>query len=182
MRLVPGWHPVIVHFPLALIVTAAGSFSAARVLRTVRTAETLAIVGTWTLGIGALGLLFALGTGLAAVIDLQVGAAAHQAIASHVQSAILTTVLVLSTAVWRAAGVSQESRPAWGFMLLLWVATSSLIVTGYRGGQNVYRYGVGVSVEATAAGSPARRTHCDSFLNTFPDFMTKAMCCSNFMS
>jgi uncharacterized membrane protein len=25
------------------------------------------------------------------------------------------------------------------------VATASLVVTGYRGGQNVYRYGVGVS-------------------------------------
>jgi uncharacterized membrane protein len=150
MRLVPGWHPVIVHFPLALIVTAACFFSAARMLRAVRTAETLAIVGTWTLGVGALGLLFALGTGLAAVIDLQVGAAAHQAISSHVKSALLTAVLVLSTAVWRAAGVSQETRPTWGFMLLLWVATASLIVTGYRGGQNVYRYGVGVSVESIA--------------------------------
>jgi uncharacterized membrane protein len=61
-----------------------------------------------------------------------------------VKSAILTTVLVLSAAVWRGAGVAQETRPSWGFMLLIWVATSSLIVTGYRGGQNVYRYGIGV--------------------------------------
>jgi uncharacterized membrane protein len=144
IRLVPGWHPVVVHFPLALIVTAACFLSAARVPRASRTAETLAIVGTWTLGAGTLGLLFALGTGLAAVIDLHVGAAAHQAISSHVKSAILTTVLVLSAAVWRGAGAAQETRPSWGFMLLIWVATSSLIVTGYRGGQNVYRYGIGV--------------------------------------
>jgi uncharacterized membrane protein len=141
IRLVPGWHPVIVHFPLALIVTAACSLSVARVLRASRTAETLAIVGTWTLGIGAVGLLFALGTGLAAVVDLHVGAAAHQAIASHVKSAILTAVLVLSAAVWRGAGAAEKARPSWGFMLVMWVATSSLIVTGYRGGQNVYRFG-----------------------------------------
>jgi uncharacterized membrane protein len=157
MRLVPGWHPVIVHFPLALIVMAACSFSAARVLRAAHTAETLAIVGTWTLGAGALGLLFALGTGLAAVIDLQVGAAAHQAISSHVKSAILTAVLVLATAVWRVAGASAETRPSWGFMLVLWMATVSLTVTGYRGGQNVYRYGVGVSVEAIAEPASEKR-------------------------
>jgi uncharacterized membrane protein len=150
MQLVPGWHPVIVHFPLALIVTAACCFSAARVLRTSSTAGTLAMVGTWTLGFGALGLLFALGTGLAAVIDLRVGAAAHQAISSHVKSAILSAVLVLSAAVWRGAGAAPEARPSWGFMLVMWLATSSLIVTGYRGGQNVYRYGVGVSVDAIA--------------------------------
>lgn len=150
MRLVPGWHPIIVHFPLALIVTAAGAFGAARLLRAARAAETMAIVGTWSLGAGAVGLLFALGSGLAAVIDLHVGTAAHGAISSHVKSAILTAVLVLSAAVWRAAGVSQEARPSWGFILTLWVATSSLIVTGYRGGQNVYQHGVGVSVEAIA--------------------------------
>jgi uncharacterized membrane protein len=151
IRLVPGWHPVIVHFPLALVVTAACCFSVSRVPRASRIAETLAIVGTWTLGVGALGLLFALGTGLAAVIDLHVGDAARLAISSHVKSAILTAVLVLSAAVWRGAGVAQQARPSWGFMLVMWLATSSLIVTGYRGGQNVYRYGVGVSMDAAAA-------------------------------
>jgi uncharacterized membrane protein len=29
-------------------------------------------------------------------------------------------------------------------------ATAALIVTGYRGGQNVYRYGVGVQAQMTA--------------------------------
>jgi uncharacterized membrane protein len=157
MRLVPGWHPVIVHFPLALIVTAACSFSAARVLRASRTAESLAIVGTWTLGVGALGVLFALGTGLAAAIDLHVGPAAHEAISSHVKSAILTAVLVVSVAVWRGAGVAERARPSWGFLLAIWVAASSSIVTGYRGGQNVYRYGVGVSVDAIAEQASDKR-------------------------
>jgi uncharacterized membrane protein len=142
---------------LALVVTAACSFTVTRVLRASRIAQTLAIVGTWTLGVGALGVLFALGTGLAAVIDLHVGTAAHQAISSHVKSAILTAVLVLSAAVWRGAGVAEEARPSWGFMLVMWVATFSLIVTGYRGGQNVYRYGVGVSVDAIAEHASDKR-------------------------
>jgi uncharacterized membrane protein len=154
---IPGWHPAIVHFPLALIVTAACFLSSARVLRSSRTVETLAIVGTWTLGVGALSLPFALGTGLAAVIDLHVGAAAHEAISSHVKSAILTAVLVLSAAVWRGAGAAQEARPSWGFLVVMWLATSSLMVTGYRGGQNVYRHGVGVSVDAIAERASDRR-------------------------
>jgi uncharacterized membrane protein len=158
IRLVPGWHPAVVHFPLALIVTAACFLSAARVVRASRTTETLAIVGTWTLVIGALSLLFALGTGLAAVIELHVGAAAREAISSHVKSAIVTAVLVLSAALWRGTGVAQETRPSWGFLLVMWVATSSLIVTGYRGGQNVYRHGVGVSVDAVAGRDSDKRT------------------------
>ena len=42
------------------------------------------------------------------------------------------------------AGAAQESRPSWIFIVLLMAATAALIMTGYRGGQNVYRYGVGV--------------------------------------
>jgi uncharacterized membrane protein len=103
-------------------------------------------------------LLFALGTGLAAVIGLHVGAAAREAISSHVKSAILTAVLVLSAALWRGTGVAQEARPSLGFLLVMWVATSSLIVTGYRGGQNVYRHGVGVSVDAVAGRDSDKRT------------------------
>jgi uncharacterized membrane protein len=155
MRIIPVWHPMIVHFPLALIVTAAGCLSAVRVLRPARAvAGTLAIVGSWTLCLGALAVLPALATGLAAVIGLDAGAAAHQAISSHVKSAMLTAVLVLAAALWRGVGVAQDARPSGLFLVVLWVATSSLIVTGYFGGQNVYRYGVGVSAE-TAAGRPS---------------------------
>src|SRR5580698_3535755 len=63
----PEWHPIAVHFPLALTVTGALALSAARVAPPARHGATLAVVGTWNLCLGALGALFALGTGLAAV-------------------------------------------------------------------------------------------------------------------
>jgi uncharacterized membrane protein len=148
MHIVPGWHPMIVHFPLALIVIAAFSLSVARVSPRERIAATLATVGTWNLCLGAIAVLFALGSGLAAVIDLHVGLAARQAISAHVKSAVVMTVLVALVAVWRGAGTRPDSRPSWLFLLMLWVATAMLIVTGYRGGQNVYRYGIGVTTNA----------------------------------
>src|ERR1700688_3363690 len=121
--IVPGWHPIIVHFPLALIVTAAFCLTLVRLLPAQRHASMVAAVGTWNLCLGAVAVFFALGSGLAAVIDLHVGAAAHQAISAHVKSAILTTVLVLSVAVWRGAGTAPDSRPSWIFIFLLWAAT-----------------------------------------------------------
>ncbi len=138
-------HPMVVHFPLALLISAALCLTLAWALPEHRYARTLAVVGTWNLCLGAFGVLFALGTGLAAVIDLQVGAAAHRAISMHAKSAVVTSCLVLLAAVWRCAGGVAESRPAGTFTLVLWAATVALIVTGYRGGENVYRYGVGVA-------------------------------------
>jgi uncharacterized membrane protein len=141
-----GWHPMVVHFPLALVVTGALFLVAARLLRPERHAATLATVGTWNLCLGAFAALFALATGLAAVLDLHVGLAARQAISLHVKWAIFTTLALVLLAVWRGAGVAQESRPSWVFIVVLAAATAALIMTGYRGGQNVYQYGIGVHI------------------------------------
>jgi uncharacterized membrane protein len=148
MNIIPGWHPIVVHFPLALIVTAAASLSLARFLPGEEMVAMLASWGTWNLCLGAVTVFLALGTGLAASIGLQIDAAAHQAVSAHVKSAVVTTMLVLLVAVWRGAGAAANSRPTWGFLVMLWLATGALTVTGYRGGQNVYRYGIGVASSA----------------------------------
>jgi uncharacterized membrane protein len=136
---------MVVHFPLALVVTAALLLVAARLLRQERHAAILATVGTWNLCLGAVAALFGLATGLAAVIDLHVGLAARQAISLHVKWAIFTSLALVLLAVWRGAGVAQESRPSWLFTVILVAATAALVVTGYRGGENVYAYGIGVN-------------------------------------
>jgi uncharacterized membrane protein len=161
----PEWHPMVVHFPLALGVSAAAFLLAARLVRNAHHAATLATVGTWNLCVGAVAALFALGTGLAAVSDFNVGAAAHQAISLHLRWAIFTTLALVLLAVWRGAGNAQNSRPAWAFLVVLLATTAALIVTGYRGGQNVYRYGVGVHGAATTApygpeGAARRGSYC----------------------
>jgi uncharacterized membrane protein len=144
VTILPGWHPIVVHFPLGLVVIGALLLLAARILRQERHAATLATVGTWNLCLGAFAALVALATGLAATLHLQVGPAAHQAISLHMRWAMFTTLALLLLAVWRGAGNAQESRPSWIFIVILLAATAALVVTGYRGGQNVYRYAVGV--------------------------------------
>jgi uncharacterized membrane protein len=141
----PEWHPMAVHFPLALTVTGALALSAARVAPPDRHGATLAEVGTWNLCLGAVGALFALGTGLAAVASLELAPAARAAVGLHVKWAIFTTAALALLAVWRGAGVDPQSRPSRVFLVVLWAVTAALIVTAYRGGQNVYRYGVGVA-------------------------------------
>ena len=136
---------MVVHFPLALVVTAALFLTVARLLPQKPYAATLATVGTWNLCLGAIAALFALASGLAALIDLHVGPAARQAISLHVKWAIFTALALVFLAVWRGAGAAQESRPSWVFIAILAAATAALVATGYLGGQNVYQYGVGVS-------------------------------------
>lgn len=137
---------MVVHFPLALVLTATLLLWVARLWSGSRHAATLNVIGTWNLCLGTVAALFALGTGLAAMIGLEVGAAAHVAISLHLRWAIFTSLMLVLLAVWRGAGSAPEARPSWLFLIVLTVATASLTVTGYRGGENVYRHGVGVHV------------------------------------
>jgi uncharacterized membrane protein len=145
------WHPMVVHFPLALVLIAAPLLIAARVLRNEALAGTVATVGTWNLCIGAAAALIALATGLGAVLNVNVDAAARQAISLHMKWAMFTTLALLLLAVWRGAGTAQRSRPSWVFIIVLVAAAAALMITGYRGGQNVYRFGVGVERGAARA-------------------------------
>jgi uncharacterized membrane protein len=151
MQITPGWHPIVVHFPLALIITATVCLSLARVLPDARGGAALASWGTFNLCLGAVTVFLALGTGLGASIGLTLDLAAHQAVAAHVKSAVVTTMLVLLVAVWRGVGTDSTARPGWGFLLMLWIAASALTVTGYRGGQNVYVHGIGVAVRGLSS-------------------------------
>lgn len=151
MSPLPNWHPLVVHFPIALILSAAALLLAARLLRSESLAATAATVGTWNLCLGAVAALFALGSGLGAVLGLDVGAAARQAISSHLKWAMFTTLLLVLLAVWRGAGAAARSRPSWIFLIVLLAASAALIVTGYRGGKNVFEYGVGVKKIAAQA-------------------------------
>jgi uncharacterized membrane protein len=144
VNLVPGWHPLVVHFPIALTLTAGLFLIAAKWVRSDSLAATLDTVGTWNLCVGAVAALLALATGLAGVLDLQVSAAAHAAISAHVKWAIFTSLALLLTSVWRGAGTAQQSRPSWLFVAVLCAICIALTATGYLGGENVYRYGVGV--------------------------------------
>jgi uncharacterized membrane protein len=159
---VAEWHPIAVHFPLALTVTGTLALTAARIPLAARHATTLATVGTWNVTLGAVGLLFALGTGLAAVATLDLPTSVRAAVGLHVKWAVFTSVALLLAVVWRGAGNAADSRPSAALLVILWAATAALVMTGYRGGQNVYRYGVGVAPRAESSRTSPREVGLDS--------------------
>jgi uncharacterized membrane protein len=138
------WHPMMVHFPLALTLTGFLCLLLARLLRQKSVAASLAACGTWNLVIAGIASLLTLATGLAAAWHLQLHGAMQHSVSAHVVWAICTSQLVSLLGMWRAFAGSPERSPSTLFLALVFAACLACVATGYYGGENVYHYGIGV--------------------------------------
>ena len=144
MQFIPGWHPIVVHFAVALSVTGAIALLVSRLARGPRTLQAAAVAGTVNLGLSAAFCLLAIMSGIAAVWDLHLDAAPRAAVSIHVKWAFFTTLAMMLLAVWRVFGAAFEERPSNLFIAVMLGAVAAVTVTAYFGGENVYRYGIGV--------------------------------------
>jgi uncharacterized membrane protein len=146
--IVPNWHPAAVHFPIALAVTA----------------TLLLLLGRWRPANSvytASGRLLLLASALSAVLAAALGwyafqtvehdGAGHQVMLSHRNWALAGTAGLIVLAVWDRLRQRAE-QPAHGALLpAMLLVSASLGMTGWLGGEMVYRHGVGVSSSAFAS-------------------------------
>jgi uncharacterized membrane protein len=153
MNLIPGWapnlHPLVVHFPIALLFTAAGLDLLGWMLRWNRS---LRLVATVLYVLGTLTIVPTYFIGRAAAATIWLPGMAHAAVKDHWDWAfrtiwffgILTVVrLVL---LWRARRDPPRALIA-ALTLAGLVGVVLLGETSDRGGRLVYEYGVGVARE-----------------------------------
>lgn len=138
------WHPMVVHFPLALTLTGVFCLFLCRLLRHKSLHTSLAACGTWNLVIAGAAALATLGTGVMAAWHLQLHDGAQYSVSRHMIWAVCTSLLVVLLGLWRALANNIEKQPSNLFLGFALVACIGFIVTGYYGGENVYHYGIGV--------------------------------------
>jgi uncharacterized membrane protein len=138
------WHPMMVHFPLALTFVGFICLLCSRLVSNASLRDSLAHTGTWTLILGGATILLTLATGLAAVWHLRLVGGAQYSVSRHVIWAVCTSQLIAILALWRALGTHAAAPAGWPFLMLLLIACAGLIMTGYYGGENVYHYALGV--------------------------------------
>lgn len=150
------FHPVFIHFPLGLLL-AGGLFSlGSRLVRHEGTRNAFQAAGTWNFRLGTLALVPALLTGWAAYQTVAHDAPSHAAMTLHRNWALATGTVFLGLAAlaWRERGKGWPSGWLVGSVLLTGLAL--LGITGFLGGNLVYRFGLGVqSLPASEGDGPA---------------------------
>ena len=133
-------HPLVVHFPIALLMTAL----ALDVLAITLKRPPLHRVALWNLALGALGAGAAVWSGLQAEGIAKHSFEIYQVMGVHEKLGITTLSLAGALAGWRLLARDRLSPRARLLALALMLAlTGTLTYGAYLGGRLVYEFGVG---------------------------------------
>ena len=133
-------HPMVVHFPIALLLTAVALDTAAFVLRR----PVLHRPALWNLSLGTIAAGVAVFSGLRAEDVAKHSYEIWQVMELHERLGITTLILGAMAAAWRVGHRDQLTRRGRTVTFLLMLAmTGTLIVGAHLGGRLVYEFGVG---------------------------------------
>ncbi len=124
------FHPVIVHFPIALFIF--GAFL--DFLGRYRKDDVVRGVAFWNMVFGLLATLVAIPTGFIAAIRLGYPLQVGTPVFTHLSIAIFATLVMLSAVLWRRTGLVTHKA----YWILLALAAAAVGVAGHFGGQMVY--------------------------------------------
>jgi uncharacterized membrane protein len=151
----PLIHPALVHFPIALTVTAV-------IADTVAVAAgipSLLPVGGWTIAIAAAGAVVA---AIAGYVDMKRNTLAdetHEIVHLHMKSGIALASALILVAAWRWA----LEAPSTGYLMIGWILVAAVALQAWLGGEIVYAHGGGVAAAGqgpmpeSEAKKPSRR-------------------------
>lgn len=144
IEIVPNWHPVFVHFTVALLIIAAAIHLLSHFFPNGELAKQMTIVARWNLWIGVVFTLLTVAAGWYAYNTVAHDAPSHSAMTEHRNWAMTTFVLFLGVAGWEYYLSRRGKGKGWLFTGLLVIAAGLLLSTAWHGGELVYRYGLGV--------------------------------------
>jgi uncharacterized membrane protein len=142
--IIPNWHPVFVHFTVALLVVSAAMHFLSHFISSGKLADQLMTVARWNLWIGVGFTLFTVAAGWYAYNTVAHDTPSHIAMTEHRNWAMATFVLFLGIAGWDYYLFRRSAAKGWLFTALMATGAALLLTTAWHGGELVYRHGLGV--------------------------------------
>ncbi|MEQ1527643.1 MAG: DUF2231 domain-containing protein [Gallionella sp.] len=144
IEIIPNWHPLFVHFPIAFATAAVFFVFIGKLFKAKPWAKQCLIFGRWMLWAAALFACIAAVFGWFAYNSVEHDAPSHAAMTLHRNWALVTLAALSVLAAWDFWRARVGQAPSGSLIILLGIAWILLISTAWHGGELVYRYGLGV--------------------------------------
>jgi len=145
-------HPMIVHFPIALLITSVLFDAASHIFKR----ESLRDGALWLLVLGLLGGIAASIAGDFAEEAAEKAGIAESLIETHESLAFVTMAIFGLLFLWRLILRNQFTGQLLAiYLLVATIGVGTLSATGYYGGDLVYEHGAGVNVVSQGASTVA---------------------------
>jgi len=134
-------HPILVHFPIALLVTSV----VADFLTVLGVGDSLREAGWWALLGAAVGGIFTVLAGLFDMYRASLTGVAHERVHQHMKVGFALATVIVALAIWRGMIHFEHGvELGWTYMALGFLAMGLAAFQGWLGGELVYTLGVGV--------------------------------------
>jgi len=143
-EIIPNWHPLFVHFSIALLFTASMLQVLVQFLGDRPLAQSWRPVVKWNLWLGAGFVVATVASGIVAFNSVEHDTLSHLAMLEHRSWALLTAPLFIVIAVWVALRHRQNKPLHAPVTVAMVIAALLLLSTAWHGGELVYRHGLGV--------------------------------------
>ena len=144
IEIIPNWHPIFVHFTVALLHVSVGFFILAWIMKKHRWRDQWLHVAHWNLWIGAGFSLITVMAGWIAFNSVAHDAPSHAAMTLHRNWGVTSLAWILPFALWSIGRYRAGKVPNKTFLVVALIMLGLVASTGWRGGELVYRYGLGV--------------------------------------
>lgn len=155
IEIIPNWHPIFVHFTVGLLSISALFYLAGLVLRK----PNFLIVARWNLWVGGAITVATVLAGFYAYGTVAHDAPSHAVMTDHKNWALVTAFIFAGLSGWSLAKHRGAKSVSSGFVVLILLATTLLGITGFKGGEVVYRHGTGVMRMPEVSGDGAHDSH-----------------------
>jgi len=144
IEIVPNWHPLFVHFTVALLSVAVVLFVLAALLKGYVLRGQWLTVARWNLWLGIGFAVITVIAGWYAYNTVAHDTPSHAAMTEHRNWALVTLAVFVLLGVWSVWRHRAGTEPNAPFLAGLVIALALLMSTAWHGGELVYRYGLGV--------------------------------------
>ncbi len=159
--ILPNWHPIFVHFTIGLLGTTVVFYLASALLdKDHKWKQQWRHMANWSLWSGCLVTIGTVFAGWYAYNTVAHDEASHVAMTLHRDWALATASLFLILGLAAVNIIKNNKTPRYLFLSVSAIAGAMLLITGFLGGEAVYRHGLGVmSLPTVEAGGHHHSAH-----------------------